>query len=69
MCLADFGLTRIIAEFTSTGTNDPAGTIVRMSPELLWPDIFDLKDARPTKESDTYALGILIYEVRPFSIL
>ena len=34
-----------------------------MSPELLHPDLFDLKDSRPTKESDCYALGMVIYEV------
>ena len=39
-----------------------------MSPELLWPEEFDLKDAKPTKESDVYALGILIYEVRAFLV-
>ena len=34
-----------------------------MSPELLHPDQYDLKDSRPTKESDCYALGMVIYEV------
>jgi len=34
-----------------------------MSPELLDPDKFGLKDSRPTKESDCYALGMVIYEV------
>jgi len=34
-----------------------------MSPELLHPDQFDFKDSRPTKESDCYALGMVIYEV------
>ena len=32
-------------------------------PELLLPDRFGLKDSRPTKESDCYALGMVIYEV------
>jgi serine/threonine protein kinase len=35
-----------------------------MSPEMLWPERFGVKDAKATKESDVYALGILIYEVR-----
>ena len=34
-----------------------------MSPELLDPDQFGFKDSRPTKESDCYALGMVIYEV------
>jgi len=34
-----------------------------MSPELFDPEIFGLKDSRPTKHSDRYALGMLIYEV------
>jgi hypothetical protein len=42
-----------------------------MSPELLAPDKFGLKESRPTKESDCYALGMVIYEVlsgqAPFS--
>ena len=34
-----------------------------MSPELLDPDQFGFKDGRPTKASDCYALGMVIYEV------
>lgn len=34
-----------------------------MSPERLDPNRFGLKDNRPTKESDCYALGMVIYEV------
>ena len=34
-----------------------------MSPELLDPESFDLEDSRPTKESDIYALGMVVYEV------
>lgn len=34
-----------------------------MSPELLHPDQFNLADSQPTKESDCYALGMVIYEV------
>ena len=34
-----------------------------MSPELLDPDRFGLKNSKPTKESDCYALGMVIYEV------
>ena len=34
-----------------------------MSPELFYPENFGLKDSRPTKYSDCYALGMVIYEV------
>ena len=34
-----------------------------MSPELFYPDHTGLKDTRPTKQSDCYALGMVIYEV------
>ena len=44
-----------------------------MSPELLDPETFGLKEGRPTTESDCYALGMTIYEVlsgqMPFTIL
>ena len=39
------------------------GTIRWMSPELLNPESFGLTKSRPTKESDSYALGMVIYEV------
>jgi len=34
-----------------------------MSPELFDPNKFGLKESRPTKESDCYALGMVMYEV------
>ena len=34
-----------------------------MSPELLDPDRFGFKGSRPTKESDCYALGMVVLEV------
>ena len=33
-----------------------------MSPELIAPDKFGLKDGRPTMASDCYAFGMLVYE-------
>jgi len=33
------------------------------SPELLVPEQFGLKESRPTKASDCYALGMMVYEV------
>ena len=34
-----------------------------MSPELFDPERFNLKDSRPTKSSDRYAFGMVMYEV------
>jgi len=39
------------------------GTARWMGPELFDPDQFGLPNSRPTKESDCYALGMVIYEV------
>ena len=40
-----------------------AGTTQWMSPELLDPGRFNLTEGRRTKESDCYALGMVIYEI------
>ena len=34
-----------------------------MAPELLHPEQFDFEDSRPTKQSDCYALGMVVFEV------
>ena len=34
-----------------------------MSPELLEPELFGFKHSRPTKQSDSYAFGMVILEV------
>jgi len=65
-CLADFGLLNTISDptnFTASSSFMAGGTIRWMSPELLDPDQFGLEGSRPTKESDCYALGMVIYEV------
>jgi hypothetical protein len=64
--LADFGLLAIISDATSHASSSLSirgGTCRWMSPELLCPENFGLKDSRPTKSSDCYALGMVIYEV------
>ncbi|KAF9647785.1 kinase-like protein [Thelephora ganbajun] len=64
--LADFGLLTIISDPTNPTASSSfavGGTIRWMSPELLYPDLSGLKIARPTKQSDCYALGMVIYEV------
>ena len=63
-CLADFSLLTIASDqsiFISSCVQ--GGTIQWMSPELIDPEGFSLKKSRPTKESDCYALGMVIYEV------
>jgi serine/threonine protein kinase len=65
-CLADFGLLTIVSDPTNptaSSSSAKGGTTRWMSPELLDPDQFGFKDSRPTKESDCYALGMVIYEV------
>ncbi|KAF9642913.1 kinase-like protein [Thelephora ganbajun] len=46
-----------------TSSGQWGGMMRWMSPELLDPESFDLNWSRPTKESDCYALGMVIYEV------
>jgi len=46
-----------------TSPTTTGGTIPWMSPELLYPENFGLKKSHLTKESDCYALGMVIYEV------
>ena len=63
-CLADFSLLTIASDQpTIISTCIEGGTIQWMSPELLHPERFGLKKSRPTKESDCYALGMVVYEV------
>ena len=64
--LADFGLLTIVSDSTNsttTSSSNSAGTTRWMSPELLNPEQFGLKDSRRTKESDCYALAMVILEV------
>ena len=72
--LADFGMLTIASDITGAACSNSfieGGTTRWMSPELFFPELFDLEDRRPTKSSDCYAFGMVIYEVlsgrRPFS--
>ena len=63
-CVADFGLMAMADLGTillSETIISPGGTLCWMSPELL--DSPPGSDGRPTRESDCYALGMVIYEV------
>ena len=61
MTMADLGTNILSESFVIS-----AGTFRWMSPELLDPKRFN-SDGRLTRESDRYALGMVIYEVKlPF---
>ena len=63
--LADFGLLTIISDATyglSSGLSTQGGSARWMGPELINWQRFGLEDSRPTKASDCYALGMVIYE-------
>ena len=65
-CIADFGLLTILSGqvgFISSISHKEGGTPQWMSPELLDPGKFGLKDSRPTKELDYYAVGMMTYRV------
>jgi serine/threonine protein kinase len=63
-CISDFSLLTIISDpQTFLSSCIEGGTTPWMSPELLDPESFGLKRSHPTKESDRYALGMVIYEV------
>ena len=83
-CLIDFGLSTTDGVEHPVLSNDSSisvssdrssmsiiegGTTRWMSPELLNPYQFGISDARPTKQSDCYALGMLVYEVRTNRII
>ena len=62
--LAGFSLLTITSDqSTITSSATLGGTPRWMSPELFDPGRFGLKESCPTKESDCYALGMVIYEV------
>ena len=65
-CLADFGCLTTVSDPTGPTPSSSvlnAGTTRWMSSELLHPEEFGFKDSRPTRESDCYALGMVILEV------
>ena len=64
--LADFGLLTIISDPmnpTASSYSVSGGTTRWMSPELLKAHHLGTEGSRPTRESDCYALGMVIYEV------
>jgi len=58
------GLGSAIPEFPSVTCSEVPGVLTRSSaPELMDPGAFGLPSARPTKASDVYAFGVLVYQV------
>ena len=64
-CIASFGLLTISdsTHTTASSSSKVTGTTRWMSPERLVPDQFGFEYGRATKESDCYALGMVILEV------
>ena len=63
--LADFGLLTVLsdpANLLSSSSYTQGGTARWMSPELINPQKFGFENSCPTKSSDCYALGMVIYE-------
>jgi len=63
--LADFGLLTIVSDPTNltTSSSSKTGTLRWTSPEILDPERFGFKKRRSTRESDCYALGMVVLEV------
>jgi len=64
--IAGFSLLTMIPDqmgFVPAGLEPEGGTTQWMSPELLDPARFGLRDSCSTTESDCYALGMVVYEV------
>ena len=63
-CLADFSLLTMASDQSSIISSCiEGGTFHWMSPELLNPEMFGLEKICQTKESDCYALGMVVFEV------
>ena len=64
-CLADFGLLTIVSDPAirlHSSSFMHGGTVRWMAPELINPQEFGFEKSCPTKSSDCYALGMVIYE-------
>jgi hypothetical protein len=65
-CLTDFGFMAMVFDphqpMACSGQIE-GDTMRFMSPELLVPSKFDMKDLVPTPEADIYAFGLVIFQV------
>lgn len=63
--IADFGLAAVMSSTSLiTASATGGGTVRWMAPELLMPEEYGLTHSKSSKESDVYAFGMVIYEVR-----
>ena len=65
-CLADFGFMTMVFNPDrpmSCSAQLEGGTLVFMSPELLVPTNFGMKNSVPTPKADIYAFGSVIFQV------
>ena len=65
-CLADFGFMTMVLDPVqplSCSAQLEGGTMTFMSPELLVPSKFGMKDSVPTPEGDIYAFGLVTFQV------
>ena len=63
--LADFGFLTIISDAAThlpSSSYSIGGTLRWMSPELIAPEEFGMERSRPTKSSDCYSFGMVVYE-------
>lgn len=65
--IADFGLVAVLSTSSTltymTSALAGGGSERWMAPELLYPEKYGFSHSIPSKESDTYAFGMVIYEV------
>ena len=63
--LADFGFLTMISDAAThlpSSSYSIGGTLRWMSPELMAPEEFGMERSRPTKSSDCYSFGMVVYE-------
>ena len=66
-CLSDFGFTTMALDSCDSMPTHmvvEGGTFPFKAPELLVPGVYGLKDARPTREADIFAFGLVVLQVR-----
>ena len=70
-CLTGFGLVTVVSDQPTILPALTGDRIRWSSPERLYPERFNLKERHPMRESDRYALGMVIYKLlsghTPFS--
>ena len=65
-CLADFGSVTFVHDPSLDMESESemvGGSVPFMAPEILLPSKFGFDKCIPTKESDIYAMGMVIYQV------